>query len=108
MAVGRKTGGRKEGTKNKRTVERERELKAAVSSFQKKTTGNVFDGDALAFLVVIYTDMELPLGMRMAAAQAAIRYEKPALAAVQHAGKDDGPIEGRITIEFVEPPKRKK
>jgi hypothetical protein len=77
-----------------------------VSRFQTKNKGNVFEGDALALLVLVYKDTELPLTMRMAAAQVAIRYEKPALSAVQHGGKDDGPIEGRITIEFVEPPKR--
>jgi hypothetical protein len=108
MTVGRKTGGRKLGVKNKSTIEKRRALAAAVSKFQKKNKGNVFEGDALGLLVLVYKDNDLPLAMRMAAAQVAIRYEKPALSAVQHGGKDDGPIEGRITIEFVEPPKRKE
>lgn len=106
MATGRKTGGRKKGVRNKRTTELDRMLEVAVETF--KQTHSVFEGDSHALLVLVYKDQDLPLATRIDAAKAAIRYEKPALASVQHGGNDGGPIEGRITIEFVEPPKRKK
>jgi hypothetical protein len=107
MAAGRKTGGRKKGVKNKRTAERERRLAAAVERV-KEVLPLGFEGEAHDLLMLIYKDTSMPIETRLDAAKVAIRYEKPALAAVQHSGKDGGPIEGRITIEFVEPPKRKK
>jgi hypothetical protein len=62
-----------------------------------------FDGDAHAFLQVLYRDETKPVELRLDAAKAAIRYEKPALASVQASGKDGGPIVVEI-IEFVIPP----
>jgi type II secretory pathway component PulM len=43
---------------------------------------NVFEGDAHAVLVSVYKDLTQPMQLRLAAAQAAVRYEKPALSAV--------------------------
>lgn len=101
-----KTGGRKAGMPNKRTLE----LEAARDLAMAKVIAagmKVFEGDALALHQVTYRNLDLPLMTRLAAAAIAIRYEKPALASVQHGGKDGGPIEGRITVEFVDPPKRR-
>ena len=44
--------------------------------------GDLFDGDAHAFLMLTYKDKSLPHNLRLDAAKAAIRFEKPALTAV--------------------------
>ena len=41
---------------------------------------DVFQGDAHAFLMMVYKDPSLPLALRLDAAKAAIPFEKPALA----------------------------
>lgn len=41
-----------------------------------------FRGDAHALLMVVYKDTSLPLPLRVDAAKAALRYEKPALSSV--------------------------
>jgi len=45
--------------------------------------GPAFEGDAHALLMAVYKDAALALDLRVDAAKAAIRYEKPALAQVQ-------------------------
>ena len=82
MARGVKTGGRKPGSKNKRTAE----LAAATAhaaDIIAKALGSVFEGDAHAFLMAVYKDMECPLDVRIEAAKAAIRFEKPSLASLE-------------------------
>lgn len=71
--------GRKPGSKNVRT----KQLEALIAAQQAKLdefTAKPFEGDAHAFLILAYKDTTLPMKDRLAAAQAAIRYEKPALA----------------------------
>ena len=41
-----------------------------------------FEGDAHAFLMLTYKDKSLPHNLRLDAAKAAIRFEKPALTAI--------------------------
>lgn len=77
--------GRKKGIPNKRTVEREQEMQAAGERIEQ-ALGDAFDGDAHAFLMAIYKDKTRPVEIRIDAAKAAIRYEKPALAAVEVTG----------------------
>ena len=45
-----------------------------------------FDGDAHSLLIAIYKDMSHPIELRLEAAKAAIRFEKPALAALDARG----------------------
>ncbi|MDG2570630.1 hypothetical protein P7L87_24020 [Vibrio parahaemolyticus] len=41
-----------------------------------------FEGDAHAFLMAVYKDPKHDISLRVDAAKAAVRYEKPALAAI--------------------------
>ncbi len=82
MAHGFKSGGRKPGSKNKRTEE----LQAAADSAAKQIAealGEAFEGDAHAFLMAVYKDMSRPVELRIDAAKAAIRFEKPLLASIE-------------------------
>jgi hypothetical protein len=82
MARGVKTGGRKPGSKNKRTAELEAATERAAKMISD-ALGEVFDGDAHAFLMAVYKDMGRPIETRIDAAKAAIRFEKPSLAALE-------------------------
>jgi hypothetical protein len=79
MARGVKTGGRKPGSKNKRTVELAAAAENAAQAIAQ-ALGEVFEGDAHAFLMAVYKDMTRPIETRIDAAKAAIRFEKPTLA----------------------------
>ncbi|MEZ0064021.1 hypothetical protein ABIF26_009583 [Bradyrhizobium elkanii] len=86
MARGFKTGGRKTGSKNRRT----QELEAATANAAKQISealGVPFDGDAHALLMAIYKDTAKPIELRLDAAKAAIRFEKPALSSVDSTGE---------------------
>lgn len=81
MAYGFKTGGRKKGVKNKRT----RRIESAARRLLDEAKGvlgdqgaKLFEGDAHALMVLTYKNPALPLDIRMDAAKAAIRFEKPA------------------------------
>jgi phage terminase small subunit len=52
--------------------------------------------------------VKFKLADKRAALVALGRHHKLFTDKFEHGGKDGRPIEGRITIEFVEPPKRKK
>jgi hypothetical protein len=83
VAQGHKTGGRQKGTKNRKTVlleEKGREALAEVLG------ADAFDGDAHSLLIAIYKDESHPVELRLEAAKAAIRFEKPALAALDARG----------------------
>ena len=89
---GERRGGRKAGTPNKRTIERERaarETVAQVTRAMQAAELTPFEGDAHALLIAVYKDTRLPIDLRVDAAKAAIRYEKPALAHVQAEVKGD-------------------
>ena len=80
MAFGCKTGGRKKGSLNKTTIARQ----AAVRHAEARMAANMpegFKGDAHALLVAIYQDTSLPLPICLDAAKAAVKFEKPVLAA---------------------------
>jgi hypothetical protein len=90
---GPKTGGRKRGTPNKRTVERERAVAAAARKITAALGADAFPGDAHALLMAVYKDPQQPAELRIEAARAAIGYEKPRLAAVE------AKVDGRMTLE---------
>jgi hypothetical protein len=83
MAQGHKTGGRRKGTKNRKTVLLEAKGREA---FAKVLGADAFDGDAHSLLIAVYKDQSHPIELRLEAAKAAIRFEKPALAAVDTHG----------------------
>lgn len=94
--MGERTGkprGRPPGAKNKRTEQREQKTAEAAAQIAETLGEGAFGGDAHAFLVAVYKSPANELHQRIDAAKAAIRYEKPALAAVDLGNKDDKPFE---------------
>ena len=75
----RKAEGR---ARNKRTVETEARMAKAAAAVANALP-DAFQGDAHALLMLVYKDLANPLPLRVDAAKAAIRYEKPALSTVQ-------------------------
>jgi hypothetical protein len=80
VARGRKTGGRLKGSKNRRTLERERATQQAASQIGAALKG-AFGGDAHALLMAMYKDPDQPWQVRIDAAKAALPYEKPRISA---------------------------
>lgn len=94
--------GRKKGGKNTSTLKREKALEKAIE-LVGATIANAFDGDSHALLMAVYKNLDLPLPLRLDAAKAAIGYEKPKLAAVQHSGDPDSPLETVTHIVLTSP-----
>lgn len=92
---GQKVGGRKKGTLNKRTAQREQRVQEAAAVIAGVIPG-AFEGDSHALLMAIYKNPDNPLELRLDAAKAAIGYEKPRLAAVEHKGDKDKPVSFQI------------
>jgi hypothetical protein len=92
MATPRKPGARKgrpPGAKNRRTVERAEAVEAAASTIETLLAGanlEPFEGDAHALLMMVYKNPAHEIETRIDAAKAAIRYEKPSLASIDHTG----------------------
>ena len=82
MARGFKTGGRQKGSKNKRTLLLEERTRALIDNAKEIIGGDLFEGDAHTFLMLTYKDKSLAHNLRLDAAKAAIRFEKPALTAI--------------------------
>jgi len=80
-----KTGGRRKGTPNKRTEEREAAIEEAAVKISTAIP-DAFEGDSHALLMAVYKDPQQPLDVRIEAAKAAIGYEKPRLQAIEHGG----------------------
>ena len=79
---GERRGGRKKGTPNKRTAARDAHLQAVEARMAEVIPG-LFEGDSHALLMSVYKDPAQEWSARIDAAKAAIRFEKPALAAVE-------------------------
>lgn len=83
--MGIRTGnprGRPPGARNRRTeavVAASEEMARAIED----ALPEAFTGDAHALLMAVYKDMTKDLQVRVDAAKAAIRYEKPALSSVE-------------------------
>jgi hypothetical protein len=92
---GERRGGRQSGTRNKRTVALEAALAEAADQITGALGAEAFDGDAHALLMAVYRDARQPIELRVAAAKAAIGFEKPRLAAIE------GKIEGVLTLEMI-------
>lgn len=80
-----KPRGRPPGAKNKRTERLAEEMKAAANAIRNAIEG-AFEGDAHALMMTIYKNPQHNIEVRLDAAKAAIRFEKPALAAIEHSG----------------------
>ena len=81
----RSNAGRKIGSKSTSTVDRLKKVQSIIASVEA-TLPDAFIGDAHAFLIAVYKDTKNPIKDRLAAATAAIGYEKPKLAAIEHSG----------------------
>ena len=79
-----KTGGRKAGTPNKRTVALRTATATAAEQISATLGSEVFHGDAHALLMTVYKDLKQPIGLRMEAAKAALPYEKPRPASIEN------------------------
>jgi len=90
---GRRPGaGRKKGSPNKATIERQARVAA---------TG-ITPLDVMLTTMRKYADAK-DWDKASAVAKDAAPYVHPRLAAVEHAGKDGGPIQVAITVRFVKP-----
>jgi hypothetical protein len=96
VARGRKTGGRLKGSKNKRTLERERATQEAARQISAAIKG-AFEGDAHDLLMAVYKDPDQPLHVRIDAAKAALPYEKPRVLAEPK--KPEGPMHFTFEID---------
>jgi hypothetical protein len=80
---GERRGGRQRGAKNKRTQALEHAQAEAALKIAGALGPEAFDGDAHSLLMAVYKDTTQPMEFRLAAAKAAIGFEKPRLAAVE-------------------------
>jgi len=81
----RANAGRKPGSTGAKTVERLKQVKSVMRTVEQALP-DAFVGDAHAFLIAVYKDPSNPMKDRLAAATAAVGYEKPKLAAVEMTG----------------------
>ena len=96
MAKGAKTGGRKKGVPNKATAQK------AAAVAESGLTPLDYMLSLLREEPPEDADLEQKLAMsamRFEAAKAAAPYVHPRLAAVEHTGKDGGPIETMVVTE---------
>lgn len=92
--MGVRTGrprGRPPGAANKSTLERQKKLDEIASQIGA-AIDDAFEGDSHAFLMAVYKNPALPMNVRLDAAKAAISYEKPKLASVEHSSDSDSPL----------------
>jgi hypothetical protein len=80
MAVGRKTGGRQKGSRNKVTVKREREIARSGMT-------------PLEYMLKVMRNPKADVSRRDDMAKAAAPYVHPKLASMQHTGRNGGPIQ---------------
>jgi hypothetical protein len=103
MARGRKTGGRKKGTRNKATAQRQAEVAASGSTpLETMLTKMRFHlkaaEDEMAKSERNAAEVIKALDKAAEAAHDAAPYVHPRLAAVQHTGANEGPIEHTLDV----------
>src|SRR5687767_12380036 len=84
---GEHRGGRKPGTPNKRSDELQAAIQQTAAKLREVLPA-AFEGDAHALLMAVYKDPDHDWPIRVDAAKAAIRYEKPALSSVDSTGEE--------------------
>jgi hypothetical protein len=87
MAKGCKTGGRKRGTRNKKTLETIERVMASGTA-------------PLDYLLAVMRDEKADPVARFEAAKAAAPYCHPKLAAIEHRGEDDAPVNMTLNVAF--------
>ncbi len=87
--------GRPRGSKNRRTQALEAALDEAKALLKEKVPPHV-DVDAHGLLVAVYQDPRMPVTVRIEAARAALRVEKPSLAATALTGDLDVRLAHRL------------
>lgn len=97
MAVGKKTGGRQKGSKNKTTLLQEAAVAERVAKCQEAGI------TPLEFMLSVMRDETKPFAERYAAARDAAPYQHPKLASVEHKGDPDAPLETVTRIELTTP-----
>ena len=95
---GRKTGGRKAGTRNRRTVENDRAATEAARKISATIKG-AFEGDAHELLMAVYKDPDQLLQVRIDAAKAALPFEKPRRVATEPKEPERGPVKFTLTLD---------
>lgn len=91
MALKRsKTGGRKKGVKNKRTIAKRDELARMIDK----------GISPLEYMLDVMRDPAREEKDRLDAAKAAAPYIHPRLTSIEHTGKDGDPIQAEITGEL--------
>jgi len=93
MAQGKKTGGRKKGVRNKRTIAKRDELARMIDK----------GISPLEYMLDIMRNPEQPEKDRLEAAKASAPYIHPRLAAIEHTGRDGGPIESETITRTMTP-----
>jgi hypothetical protein len=83
---GERRGGRAKGTPNKKTAEAMQAAQEAGRVLAEHLGDKCFAGDAHALAMALYKDTTQPIEIRLEAMKAALPYEKPRLAAVEHSG----------------------
>jgi hypothetical protein len=124
LAKGKKTGGRKAGVPNRRTVFRKTALSVAAAiaagpapklpkpsaseantnlALVSANNGEWHGRDAHSLLRWIYCNPDLPLEIRADAAKSAIRFEKPSLVAshVSHSSAPSREMIARMTVDQI-------
>ena len=77
---GERRGGRQAGAPNRRTAQRQEAMQEAAARIAQAIGTEAFAGDAHALLIAVYKDPAHEMELRVDAAKAAIRFEKPTLA----------------------------
>ncbi len=85
--------GRKKGSPNKKTAAKVAAIEAAGVT-------------PLDFILQVMRDPAEEMARRVDAAKSAAPYVHPRLSAIEHSGKDGGPIDMHWTVEVVRPPAR--
>lgn len=91
---GTRVGGRQKGTPNKRTEKVQQAAEAAADAIAEAIPGS-FTGDAHALLMAVYKNPAHEWQLRIDAAKAAVRYEKPALSSVT------AEVDARVAVEAI-------
>ena len=89
-AGSRRPTGTHTGARLKSRLSPEQQARAKEAVRLANGNGNTFKGDAYALLTFIYCSTDLPLTLRMRAAETAIAYERPKLAQVEVQSDDGG------------------
>lgn len=90
MARGRKTGGRRKGSLNQRTL-----------AMQEHVAALAENASPLDLLMSVYRNPDLPIDLRVHAAAKAAPYVHRQLKSVEQSGEGEGPM--RVEVSWLDP-----